>query len=79
MYGRIESKWTLDDDCFQLAVTIPANTEGVVRLPAQSVDDITEHEQALDQVEGIREIRQEGDTAILTVGSGHYQFRFKAH
>ena len=58
-------------------VTIPANTEGVVRLPAQSVDDVVEQDQPLSQVEGIREIRQDGETVILTVGSGHYHFRTK--
>jgi alpha-L-rhamnosidase len=75
MYGRIESKWRLEDDDFQLAVTLPANTEGIVHLPAQSIEDIAEQGQALDQVESIREIRQEGKTVILTLGSGGYHFR----
>jgi alpha-L-rhamnosidase len=77
MHGRIESKWTLEDDDFQLAVTIPANTEGIVHLPARSVDDITERGQPLSHIEGIREVRQEGETVILTLGSGQYQFRSK--
>jgi alpha-L-rhamnosidase len=77
MYGRIESKWVLEDNDFQLVVTIPANTEGIVRLPAQSVEGITEQGQALDQVEGIRKIRQEDETVILTLGSGHYHFSVK--
>jgi alpha-L-rhamnosidase len=77
MYGRIESTWTLEDDAFQLAVTIPPNTEGVVRLPAQSAEDIAEQGQALDQVEGIREIRQEGHTVTLALGSGCYHFRLR--
>jgi alpha-L-rhamnosidase len=77
MYGRIGSKWTLEQDCFDLVVIIPANTEGVVHLPAQSVDDITEQGQDLSQVEGVRETRQEGETVAITVGSGHYQFRVK--
>ncbi len=77
MYGRIESRWTFADDDFQLAVTIPANTEGVVYLPAQSLEDITEQGQVLDQVDGIREIRQDGDTVIITVGSGDYHFTVK--
>ena len=77
MYGRIESKWTLEKDNFDLVVTIPANTEGVVRLTAQSIDDITEQGQSLSHVEGIRDVRQEDETVILTVGSGQYQFRSK--
>jgi len=72
MVGRIESKWMLEDENFQLVVTIPANTEGLVRLPVQSIEGITEHGQASDQVEGIREIRQEGEAVTLTLGSGHY-------
>jgi alpha-L-rhamnosidase len=74
MYGRIEAKWMLEEDDFQLVVTIPPNTEGVVHLVAQSVEDITEQGQVLDEVEGIREVRQEGKMVILTVGSGCYHF-----
>ncbi|MCL4266327.1 MAG: hypothetical protein KJ069_24185 [Anaerolineae bacterium] len=59
---------------FDLAVTIPANTEAVVRLPAPSAEAITEQGQALDQVAGIYEIRQEEGAVILTIGSGHYHF-----
>lgn len=74
MYGRIESKWQIENGRFDLAVTIPANTEGVVRLLAQSAEDITEQGQSLEQVAGIREIRQEEGAVSLTIGSGHYQF-----
>jgi alpha-L-rhamnosidase len=75
MYGRIESAWALDGDGFQLAVTVPPNTEGVVHLPAQSDEDVTEQGQALDQVEGVRGIRREGGALLLTLGSGCYHFR----
>ena len=49
----------------------------MVRLPAQSVADISEQGQALDQVDGIREIRQEDETVILTLGSGRYHLSTK--
>ncbi len=74
IYGRIESKWKLENNKFQLSVTIPPNTEGVVRLPAQSVADISEQGEGLSQVTGVREVQQEGETVILTVGSGQYDF-----
>jgi alpha-L-rhamnosidase len=74
MYGRIESYWSLNDNCLQLTVTIPSNTEGAVRLTAGSVKDITEQGQTLDQVNGIREILQEDETITVTLGSGHYNF-----
>ena len=75
MYGRIESKWKLEDDHFQLSVTIPPNTEGLVHLQASSLEAITEQGQPLEQVEGICGLRQAGETVILTLGSGCYHFR----
>jgi alpha-L-rhamnosidase len=73
-YGRIESQWTLEQDCFQLAVTIPANTEGIVHLPAQLIDDIAEQGQALSKVEGVHEVWQESGKVVIKLGSGHYDF-----
>jgi alpha-L-rhamnosidase len=75
MYGRIEAKWRLEQDHFQLAVTLPANTEGIVHLPAQSVDEITEQGQAVSQVAGVRQVRQEHGEVVITLGSGSYHFR----
>jgi alpha-L-rhamnosidase len=74
MYGRIESEWTLKNDAFELTVTIPANTEGVVRIPAQSTDDVTEQGQILEEVDGVRNIEQKDMAVVVTVGSGHYHF-----
>jgi alpha-L-rhamnosidase len=74
MYGRIESKWTLNDDVFQLEVTIPPNTDAVVHLPTSRMENITEQGHALEQVTGIAEVRQEGETTVLHIGSGQYTF-----
>ncbi|MEZ4518777.1 MAG: glycoside hydrolase family 78 protein [Chloroflexota bacterium] len=74
LHGRIESAWTLEEDCLNLTVTIPANTEGVVRIPARSIENVTEANLPLDEVEGIRMIQQDGDEIVLTLGSGHYDF-----
>ena len=79
LYGRVESKWILEDDDFQLIVAIPPNTEGVIRLPGQSIDEITAQGQNLSQVKGIRKIQQKDEMVILTVGSGHYHFEAKVH
>jgi alpha-L-rhamnosidase len=79
MYGRIESKWTLDNDVFQLAVTIPPNSEAVVHLPTQDVKRITEQGQPLAQAAGVLHIRQEEETTVLAVSSGRYNFAVKKH
>jgi alpha-L-rhamnosidase len=75
MYGRVESSWALEGDALHVAVTIPPNTEGVLHLVAESAEDIAEQGLPLGQVEGIREIRQDGKTVLLTLGSGRYRFR----
>ena len=74
MYGRLESAWRLKDGRFLLAVTVPANTQAVVYLPVQAAEDITEQGQALSQVDGIQEVRQENVRVMITLGSGRYQF-----
>jgi alpha-L-rhamnosidase len=74
MYGRIESGWIVANGRFELTVMIPANTEAVVYLPAQSVEDVKEQGQALSQVADIQGIRQEEGHVIVEVGSGRYHF-----
>jgi alpha-L-rhamnosidase len=74
MYGRVESKWTVEHNFYQLTVTIPGNSEGIVHLPATKIEDITESGHALAQVEGIREIRPGSEKVILYLGSGNYSF-----
>ncbi|MDX1415998.1 MAG: glycoside hydrolase family 78 protein [Candidatus Promineifilaceae bacterium] len=74
MYGRIESSWRLDGDSFQLTVTIPPNSDAVIRLPATEIEYITVQGQPIDQVEGISEIQQTEDAVFLFLGSGKYRF-----
>ncbi len=74
VHGRIESLWSLEADILHLSVTIPPNTEGVIRLPASSAVSVTEQGQPIDQVEGIYETREADEAVFLTVGSGHYKF-----
>lgn len=74
MYGHIESNWKLDEGVLYLDVTIPPNSAAVVYLPTPAVENISEQGQPLDQVSGISEIRQEGTTTVLCIGSGHYGF-----
>jgi len=77
MYGKIESKWTLENNYLQLTVTIPANTEGVIRLPGQLIDNSTEQGKDLSQEKGIREVQQKKDEVVISIGSGTYHFGAK--
>ncbi len=74
MLGRVSSEWHAKPDCFELAVTIPANSEGEIYLPVRDPAVVTEQGQPLSQVEGVHCIDQADDTVIVTVGAGSYHF-----
>ncbi len=74
LYGTVASAWQRGEGKFTLDVVIPPNTEGVVRLPAQAINQVSERGVALGEVEGVHTVRLEGDKVEVTVGSGHYTF-----
>jgi alpha-L-rhamnosidase len=57
-------------------VEIPPNTTATVKLPSAKVADVTENGKPLGDVKGIGKTRQEGDTAVIQIGSGRYLFRY---
>ncbi len=76
MYGKVSSGWTLKDGQFELAVEIPANTQATVRLPKAQLGNVTEGGQAPTNGNGIIDTRQDGDSTVVRVGSGRYQFSY---
>jgi alpha-L-rhamnosidase len=72
--GRIETHWRIDGDRFLLNVRIPANTTATVYLPSADAASVTEGGNSLDQAEGVRLLRVDGDLAVVTIHSGHYEF-----
>ena len=72
--GLIASEWQRTNGKFLLNVTIPANTTALVALPAASEVGITESGRPLAKAVGVRFLRQEGQTAFLSIGSGDYSF-----
>ena len=74
IHGLIATDWKAKDGKLLFNVTIPANTTAQVVLPAASADAVTESGHALDKAAGVSFQRVEGQTVILSVGSGHYAF-----
>lgn len=73
-YGVVASAWELTEAGFHLNITVPPNSHATVRLPAQSLDAVTEGGQPLTTGTGILRTRVVGDVAIIEVGSGTYEF-----
>jgi len=64
--GEIESEWTLEGGMFDLAVTVPVNTDAVVYLPGE-----------VQETDGASILREEGGFTVLSAPSGRYRFLSK--
>jgi len=73
-YGKVGSAWTRADGRFELAVEVPPNTKATVRLPKAQLGSVMEGGSPLGDGNGISGRRQDGDDAVLEVGSGRYLF-----
>jgi alpha-L-rhamnosidase len=75
-YGRVASAWTRADGRFELAVEVPPNARATVRLPKAQLASVTESGKPLAEGNGLLGRRQDGDDAVVEVGSGRYQFSY---
>jgi alpha-L-rhamnosidase len=76
MYGQISSSWRLEGGCFTISITVPPNSGATVRLPSAELEKILESGHSLAEAEGIRSKHQDGDMAVIEVGSGGYVFSY---
>jgi alpha-L-rhamnosidase len=74
IHGPIVSDWRREGDRFALNVTIPANTTATVWVPSAASSNVSEGGRALEQADGVRLLRQDGDRTIVAIGSGTYRF-----
>ena len=74
IHGRISSAWKVEGGRFSLEVTIPANTTATVYIPARDLASVTENGRPLEQAQGVKLLRREGDRVVLAVESGSYRF-----
>jgi len=74
MYGRIESAWRRDGDGLVMELLIPANTTATVYVPTSDAQGIIESGARAKKADGVKLLRQVGETAVFEVGSGRYTF-----
>jgi alpha-L-rhamnosidase len=73
-YGLVASAWELTERDFHLSIAVPPNAHATVRLPARSLDALTEGGRPLTTGNGILSAHVAGEVAIIQVGSGQYEF-----
>jgi alpha-L-rhamnosidase len=76
-YGRAVSHWTKTASRFELSVDVPANTMATIRLPNAKLEAVTEGGKPIQGLDGVTASRQDGETAVVDVGSGQYRFAWK--
>ncbi len=72
--GRIVSAWSIEDTSFRLKVTIPPNTTATVHVPAADGAEVSESGRPLEGAEGVELLGADEREAVLSVGSGDYEF-----
>jgi alpha-L-rhamnosidase len=74
VYGKISVHWKIDGKKLVMDVEIPANTSGVIYIPASTEEAITENGKPLSEVKEIKSSGKEGNYFVIQVGSGVYHF-----
>ncbi|MBZ6489569.1 hypothetical protein JQI09_28780 [Priestia aryabhattai] len=77
VYGKIKSKWNVQNGTFKYQATVPANTAATVILPAKSLKEVKEGEVPLTKAKGIKVIEFKDGKIICEVTSGTYKFESK--
>ena len=75
-YGKVASAWTIADGRFELAVEVPPNAKATVRLPKAELASVSEGGKPLADGNGVSARRQDGDSAVIEIGSGRYRFAY---
>ncbi|MFN8094517.1 MAG: family 78 glycoside hydrolase catalytic domain [Vicinamibacteria bacterium] len=78
LYGETASGWSIADGKVTVFATVPPNAHGTVRLPAATLDAVTESGAAVAKAEGVAKAAQDGEDVVVDVGSGRYAFTYDA-
>jgi alpha-L-rhamnosidase len=72
--GPVVSNWRRDGTKVVMEVCIPQNASATVFVPAGSAASVQEGARPLTGARGVELLRCEGGRAVLSVGSGRYEF-----
>ncbi len=75
-YGEIKSEWKIENDNFELKVTIPFNTTATVLVPADA-DWAKDNSQNILQNQDTVSTEVKNNKVIFNIGSGSYTFKSK--
>jgi alpha-L-rhamnosidase len=77
-YGSAATGWTLADGRMRVVVRVPPNATATVRLPGAKLAALSESGRPASTAAGVTAANQNGDGAVLEIGSGEYIFEYPA-
>ncbi len=77
IHGTIASQWRSQGGRFNLKVTVPANCDATVYVPAKESSAVSESGKPAEHIPGIKLLRMENGSAVFQIGSGDYTFSVK--
>ncbi|MBN1820700.1 MAG: family 78 glycoside hydrolase catalytic domain [Prolixibacteraceae bacterium] len=75
MYGRINSRWEVNENTLNYSATVPANTKSTLYLPTNSLESVKEGGRPVNEVPAIKFIKFEKGKAVMELESGSYNFQ----
>jgi alpha-L-rhamnosidase len=77
-HGEAASGWKIDGDRLRVTVRVPPNAHATVNLPGAQLQDVREGSSPLASTAGVTRSTQVGDTVVVEIGSGNYEFAYQA-
>jgi alpha-L-rhamnosidase len=77
-YGETASGWKIDGDRLRVTAHVPANARATVYLPGGRLEQVRENGALLTSTAGVTRATQSGDTVVIDIGSGSYEFVYDA-
>lgn len=77
VYGKINSKWELNNGNLNWNMKIPANTTATIYIPAGEKDDVKEGAGSASRSKGVKYIKAEDGCFVFELQSGSYAFSSK--
>lgn len=72
--GTISTGWKMHGDHWTLKVVIPPNTQAEIRLPANSLEEVSERGLPLDRTPGLSQCQAVNGLVRCHAGAGQYEF-----
>ncbi|WP_121811193.1 alpha-L-rhamnosidase [Mucilaginibacter kameinonensis] len=76
-YGLVKSSYTNTKGSFNWHVTVPPNSSALVYVPSKNMDEVTEGGKKVSAIKDIKQVKMENGRAVLSIGSGDYDFEVK--